>query len=246
MNAALDSGPVSFDVAGKHVLVSGGMGDIGGAFATGFADRGARVIVCDIKPSKSVPSSSAVRYEHLDVCSEDAVNALASTISQLDVLIHCAGALAPFKEHRPAVFQKIVDIHLFGNMRLATAFRPHLKERRGCIINVGSVYSFFGHARLPAYAAAKAAMLSLTKSLAIAYAEDGIRVNGIAPGFIATEMTRSGRHDAEINASLMARCPMRRWGEPIELVGTALFLASSASAFVNGAMIPVDGGFSAS
>lgn len=245
MNPA-DSDPLSFDVAGKHVLVSGGRGDIGAAFAAGFADRGARVIVCDIKPSENVTSCQEMQHEHLDVCDEEAVNALAASIPRLDVLIHCAGVLAPFKEHRPAVFQKIVDVHLFGNMRLATAFRPHLRQHRGCIINVGSVYSFFGHARLPAYAAAKAAMLSLTKSLAIAYAEDGIRVNGIAPGYVDTEMTKSGRQDAEINASLMARCPMKRWAKPIELVGPALFLASAASSFINGVMIPVDGGYSAS
>ncbi|MGA0570009.1 SDR family NAD(P)-dependent oxidoreductase [Variovorax sp. VNK109] len=238
--------PLSFDVSGKHVLITGGTGGIGMAFAQAFADRGSHVVVSDIKPPAEPLRHERMRFEMLDVRDEAAVNALAAKMEKLDVLIHCAGTLVPFKEHQPGVFEKIVDIHLFGNVRLAAAFRPHLKERRGCIINIGSMYSYFGNGRVPAYAAAKTAVMSLTKSLAIAYAEDGIRVNAIAPGWIDTEISKGGQNDEAFNATVMARLPSKRWSPPVELAGTALFLASAASSLVNGVMIPVDGGYVAS
>ena len=141
------------------------------------------------------------------------------------------------------MFRDIVDIHLFGNVRLAAAFRPHLKKTRGCLINIASMYSYFGAPQVPAYAAAKTAVVGLTRSLALAYAEDGIRVNAIAPGWIATEISRGGRENPQFNDNLMDRLPNKRWAEPEELAGTALFLASPASALINGVTIPVDGGY---
>ena len=130
-----------------------------------------------------------------------------------------------------------------GNVRLAAAFRPHLKASRGCMINIGSMYSYFGAPQIPAYAAAKTAVVGLTKSLALAYIDDGIRVNAIAPGWIETEISRRGREDPEFNARLMQRLPNKRWADPDELAGTALFLASPASRLINGVTIPVDGGY---
>ena len=175
--------------------------------------------------------------------SDEAVNALAAKIDKLSVLIHCAGKLVRWEEHQPEVFREIVDIHLFGNVRLAAAFRPHLKQTRGCMINIGSMYSYFGAPQIPAYAAAKTAVVGLTRSLALAYAEDGIRVNAIAPGWINTDISRNGRENPEFNARVMQRLPIKRWAEPDELAGTALFLASPASALINGVTIPVDGGY---
>lgn len=238
--------PLSFDVTGKHVLITGGTGGIGTAFAEAFALKGAFVNITDIKPPAREISHKNIRFEMLDVCDQQAVEALAARTERLDVLIHCAGTLVPFKEHQPAVFEKIVNIHLFGNMRLATAFRPLLKQTQGCIINIGSMYSYFGNGRVPAYAAAKTAVLSLTKSLAIAYAEDGIRVNAIAPGWIDTEISKGGQNDEEFNATVMKRLPSQRWSPPIELAGTAVFLASPASRLITGVTIPVDGGYVAS
>ena len=187
--------------------------------------------------------AAGARFEALDVTSDEAVLALSKKIDRLDVLIHCAGRLKRWEEHQPEVFREIVDIHLFGNVRLAAAFRPHLKQTRGCLINIASMYSYFGAPQVPAYAAAKTAVVGLTRSLALAYAEDGIRVNAIAPGWIATEISRGGRENPEFNDKLMARLPSKRWAEPEELAGTALFLASPASALINGVTIPVDGGY---
>lgn len=236
----------NFSVAGLQVLISGGCGGIGSAFARAFLGSGAGVTVTDLKPPPAELTAAGARFEPLDVTSDEAVNALAARTARLDVLIHCAGRLIRHEEHKPEVFREIVDIHLFGNMRLATAFRAHLKATRGCIINIGSMYSYFGAAMIPAYASAKTAVVGLTKSLAVAYAEDGIRVNAIAPGWIATEISRRGREDPEFNAKVMQRLPTKRWSDPDELAGTALFLASPASALINGVTIPVDGGYVAS
>jgi NAD(P)-dependent dehydrogenase (short-subunit alcohol dehydrogenase family) len=234
---------ISFSVRDKHVLISGGSGGIGSAFAHAFLQHGAQVTVTDLKPPPDDVLRAGARFEALDVTNDEAVLALAKKIDTLDVLIHCAGKLKRWEEHQPEVFREIVDIHLFGNVRLAAAFRPHLKQTRGCLINIASMYSYFGAPQVPAYAAAKTAVVGLTRSLALAYAEDGIRVNAIAPGWIATEISRGGRENPEFNDKLMARLPSKRWAEPEELAGTALFLASPASALINGVTIPVDGGY---
>ena len=234
---------ISFSVQGKHVLISGGSGGIGCAFAHAFLQHGAQVTVTDLKPPPDDVLKAGARFETLDVTSDEAVLALSKKIDTLDVLIHCAGKLKRWEEHQPEVFRDIVDIHLFGNVRLAAAFRPHLKRTQGCLINIASMYSYFGAPQVPAYAAAKTGVVGLTRSLALAYAEDGIRVNAIAPGWIATEISRGGRENPEFNNKLLGRLPNKRWAEPEELAGTALFLASPASALINGVTIPVDGGY---
>lgn len=238
-----DSAAPDFSVAGKTVLISGGTGGIGLAFARAFAAAGATPILADLKPPAE---ETGFRYEALDVRDDAAVRALAERVTALDVLIHCAGRLIRHEEHQPEVFRDIVDIHLVGNMRLATAFRPHLARTKGCLINIGSMYSYFGAAMIPAYASAKTAIIGLTKSLAVAYAEDGIRVNAIAPGWIATEISRRGREEPAFNEKVMARLPTKRWSPPEELAGTAVFLASPAAQLINGVTIPVDGGYVAS
>jgi NAD(P)-dependent dehydrogenase (short-subunit alcohol dehydrogenase family) len=232
-----------FSVAGKAVLISGGTGGIGMAFARAFAACGATPILADLRPPAD---GTPFRYEKLDVRDDAAVRDLAARVERLDVLIHCAGRLIRDEEHRPEVFAEIVDIHLNGNLRLATAFRPHLARTQGCLINIGSMYSYFGAPMIPAYAAAKTAIIGLTKSLALAYAEDGIRVNAIAPGWIRTEISRRGREEPAFNEKVMHRLPTKRWSEPEEPAGTAVFLASPAARLVNGVTIPVDGGYVAS
>jgi len=229
-----------FSVSGKHVLISGGAGGIGTAFARAFRSAGAHVTIADIKPPAT---DEGFAFRPLDVRSDEAVKAIAAGTKRLDVLIHCAGRLLRHEEHKPEVFMDVVDIHLGGNMRLASAFRPHLAATKGCIINIGSMYSYFGASMIPGYAAAKTAVVGLTKSLALAYVEDGIRVNAIAPGWIRTEISRIGREDPPFNDKVLARLPTHRWSEPEELAGTAVFLASPAAALINGATIPVDGGY---
>lgn len=232
-----------FSVAGQHVLISGGAGGIGTAFAKAFRASGAQVTICDLK-RPAVDEGFA--FEELDVRDTAAVDALATKTKTLNVLIHCAGKLIRHEEHKPEVFMDIVNIHLGGNLRLASAFRPKLAMTQGCLINIGSMYSYFGAAMLPAYASAKTAVIGLTRSLAVAYGEDGIRVNAIAPGWIRTEISRGGRDDPAFNDRVMQRLPSKRWSDPEELAGTAVFLASPAARLINGVTIPVDGGYVAS
>lgn len=235
-----------FSVAGKQVLITGGAGGIGRAFARGFHAHGAHVLITDLQPPPGGALPSDIRFERLDVCDDAAVAALAERTATLDVLIHCAGRLSRWEEYKPEVFAAILDVHLVGNLRLANAFRPHLQATRGCLINIASMYSYFGAPQVPAYAAAKTAVVSLTRSLAISFAAEGIRVNAIAPGWIKTEISRGGRENPEFNAKVLARLPAGDWAEPEELAGTAIFLASPASRLINGVTIPVDGGYTAS
>jgi NAD(P)-dependent dehydrogenase (short-subunit alcohol dehydrogenase family) len=234
-----------FSVRGQHAVITGGTGGIGGAFARAFAAHGATVTVTDLREPAG-PLPPGVAFLPLDVRDDNAVAALAAGVPRCDVLIHCAGRLVRHEEHQVETFKDVLDIHLVGALRLANAFRDKLKARPGCIINIGSMYSYFGAAMLPAYASAKTAIVGLTRSQALAYAEDGIRVNAIAPGWINTAISRRGREEPAFNAKVMARLPIGRWAEPEELAGTALFLASPAGALINGVTIPVDGGYTAS
>jgi NAD(P)-dependent dehydrogenase (short-subunit alcohol dehydrogenase family) len=235
------SGP-DFNVSGKHVLITGGRGGIGKAMGIAFRDAGAHVVLADLGDAPL--EQDGMRNVTLDVRNDAACAALANTLGKLDVLIQCAGKLARIKEYEIDVFEDVVATHLFGSFRLAVALRPLLASSKGCVINIGSMYSYFGSPHAPAYGAAKAALVQLTKSLAIAWAKDGIRVNCIAPGWVITELTRGGRENPEFFAKVTSRLPQGRWAEPAEVAGPAVFLASDAASLINGATLAVDGGYS--
>jgi NAD(P)-dependent dehydrogenase (short-subunit alcohol dehydrogenase family) len=137
----------------------------------------------------------------------------------------------------------VLDINLIGTMRAATAFRGKL--RGGAVLNIGSVFAFFGAPHAPAYSASKHAVAGLTKSLAVAFAADEIRVNALAPGWIETPMTAVPRANPTRNAELISRTPMGRWGTPDDLAAPALFLCSPLAGFITGTILPVDGGYMA-
>ena len=143
------------------------------------------------------------------------------------------------------VFQKVIDVNLTGTMRMCVAARPMLAAARGAIVNTASMLSFFGGPSVPAYTASKGGVAQLTKALAVAWAPEGIRVNAVAPGWIATELTRSLVEDEVRSAALLRRTPMQRWGEPGDIGGAAVFLCSPAARFITGAILPVDGGYAA-
>jgi len=161
----------------------------------------------------------------------------------LDVLVNCAGVIRRNAEHEPEVFADVIDINLNGSMRVCTAAREKLKQRKGCIINTASMLSFFGGGLVPGYSASKGGIAQLTKSLAIAYAPDGIRVNAVAPGWIATQLTQALQEDRTRSEAILSRTPLGRWGEPADVAGPVLFLASDAARFVTGVVLPVDGGY---
>jgi len=234
-----------FDFAGATVLVIGASrAGIGAAIARQFKASGAEVAITGIEDAPAPEDRDIFQYHKLDVMDGDAVRVLAETFDGLDVLVNCAAITSRGEEMEPKFFQKVVDVNLFGTFRTAEAFHDALASRKGVIINVASMYARFGSPRNPAYGASKAAVEQLTKSLAIAWAPDGIRVNALAPGFIVTEQSARSRTDPQHVANVNARTPLGRWGQPDDIAGTALFLASSAAGFITGACIPIDGGYS--
>jgi NAD(P)-dependent dehydrogenase (short-subunit alcohol dehydrogenase family) len=231
---------------GRTVLVTGGTSGIGAALAAGFAAAGARVTATGATAAEVEAAAGApgVRHAVLDVRDRPAVEALIAAHDALDGVVNCAGVIRRGDELDPDVFASVLDINLTGTMRVCAAARPLLaRPGTGAIINLASVLTFQGGGLVPGYAASKGGIGQLTKSLAIAYAADGIRVNAIAPGWIVTPLTSALQADEERSAAILARTPMKRWGRPDDLVGGALFLASPAAAFVTGVILPIDGGY---
>jgi len=236
----------AFDFDGRHVLVVGASrGGIGSAIAAGFTECGASVRITGAEPEPIAQDQGRYPYTQLDVAHADAVQRLADSLPALDVLVNCAGIARRGEEYDTAIFARVLDVNLRGLLHLANAFKEHLLASRGTLISIASMYSTYGSPRVPAYGASKAGVAQLTKSLALAWAEHGVRVNAIAPGFIVTEQTARARTDATHYQRVIDRTPVGRWGRPSDIVGPALFLASPAAAFVTGAVIPVDGGYTA-
>jgi NAD(P)-dependent dehydrogenase (short-subunit alcohol dehydrogenase family) len=159
-------------------------------------------------------------------------------------VINAAGIIRREAEYDMATFQQVLDVNLSGMMRVCLACKDKLIATSGSIVNIASMLSFFGGALVPAYASSKGGVAQLTKSLAIAWAPEGIRVNALAPGWIETPLTTGLREDPERAAGILSRTPMNRWGLPSELVGPAKFLVSSEASFITGAVLTVDGGYS--
>jgi 2-deoxy-D-gluconate 3-dehydrogenase len=248
-----------FDLKGKTAIVTGGNGGIGLGMARGLAGAGARVVVAARNAEKS---RRAVReLERLgteawsipvDVADESSVNALVQTTversGRLDILVNNAGMNIRKPAHELALeeWRRVLETNLTGAFLCARAAYPAFKAAgAGKIINVGSMMSIFGASFAPAYGASKGGIVQLTKSLATAWARDRIQVNAVLPGWIDTELTRAAREQVPgLHESVLRRTPAGRWGEIDDLAGIAVFLASRASDFITGAVIPVDGGYS--
>lgn len=230
---------------GRRVLVTGGASGIGAAIAEGFAAAGAEVVATAVSEAEIVARGErpGVVLRPLDVRDGPAVSALVSSLPALDVVVNCAGVIRRGEELDPEVFAEVLDVNLTGSMRVCAAARPALARRGGAIVNLASMLSYFGGGLVPGYAASKGGIVQMTKSLAIAYAPDRIRVNAVAPGWIRTRLTEGLRDDPAREAAILARTPLGRWGEPRDLVGSVQFLASPLAEFVTGAVLPIDGGY---
>lgn len=237
--------------AGKRVLVTGGTSGIGAGLARGFIEAGALVTIAgvsaaEIAAAAADPVLKSANAYALDVRDGRAVQALVDRHDELDVVVNCAGVIRRGEELDPEVFQSVVDINLNGTMRMCAAARPLLTRSRGAIVNLASMLSFFGGGLVPGYSASKGGIAQLTKSLAIAYAADGIRVNAIAPGWIATPLTDALRSSPERSQAILDRTPLKRWGQPSDLVGGVFYLCSPAASFVTGTILAIDGGYAIS
>ncbi|MGB3471288.1 MAG: SDR family oxidoreductase [Erythrobacter sp.] len=247
--------PLDFalDFRGKRVLVTGGSSGIGNGIAHAFANAGAEVIVTGTRPDEGDyleaedSDFTGLAYHQLDVMDRDAPAALADAIGPVDVLIQSQGIVRyGRKEFARQGWDDVVDVNLNSVMDVARAFHGGLAERSGTIIVVSSVAAFQSTLGNPAYGASKAGAASLVKSLGEAWARDGIRVNGIAPGLVPTKITAvTTQHPERLEATLKA-IPMRRTGTPEDMAGVALFLASPLSAYMTGQTLVVDGGLTLS
>ena len=231
-----------FSVTGAHALIAGGASGIGAAIAQALAEAGCRVIAADL-PGAPAPSDRRIEAAEVDVTDEGSVRALAASLDRLDILVNAAGIIRRGAEYEPDVFARVLDVNLLGTMRLCTACRPLLAKQGGSIVNIASMLSFFGGGLVPGYSASKGGVAQLTKSLAIGWAGEGIRVNAVAPGWIATPLTQALQDDPDRSAPILARTPLGRWGRPEDVTGAVIFLCSPAAAFITGVILPVDGGY---
>ena len=248
-----------FDLSGKVAIVTGGNGGIGLGMAEGLARAGATLVVAGRNAGKNAAAVKTLQALGakaaavvVDVTQQPACKAMVATaldqFGRLDILINNAGIniRKQPQEYTPEEWKSVLETNLSSAFYCSQAAYPAmLKSGGGKIINIGSMLSIFGAAFAGPYGASKGGIVQLSKSLACAWAKDNIQVNSVLPGWIDTELTRAARKEvAGLHERVLARTPTGRWGDPADFAGIAVFLASSASDFVNGAAITVDGGYS--
>ncbi len=242
-----------YDYSGAQVLVTGGTQGIGNAIANRFSEAGANVFITGTRADTSEYENdlSAFTYLQLEVTDLDAIKQLPEKLdNRLDVLVNNAGASLPGgqSEWDHDVFEQSVNINLNSAFHISHVCYPMLKKSElqggAAIVSIASLTSFLANDFVPGYGAAKAGLAQLMKTFAITWAKDGIRANSIAAGMTQTRMTQMVQMIPEMNEPVLERTPMSRWGQPEEIAGCAIYLASSDASFLTGQMIVVDGGFS--
>lgn len=249
-----------FDLSGKVAVVTGGNDGLGFGIAQGMALAGAGIVVAGRRTERNVAAAQALAAlgvnttgVEVDVCKESSCRSLLETtlkrFGRIDILINNAGiAIRKQPEsYTLGEWNKVINTNLTGAFLCSQAAYPHMKRNGGGkIVNIGSMLSIFGASYAGAYGASKGGLVQMTKALACAWAKDNIQVNAILPGWIDTPLTESARREvAGLHERVLARTPAGRWGKPQDLAGIAVFLTGAASDFITGAVIPVDGRYSA-
>ena len=232
---------------GFHAVVIGGAGDIGAAISNQFCDLGATVTAtgandADLARTLLKPRAG-LTLATLDVTDDAAVTSFALQHKRVDALVNCAGILARDKEFEIETFMKVLDVNLTGTFRTCMAFHPLLAQTKGSIVNIASMNATLALPRIPAYCASKGGVVMLTKALALKWAEDDIRVNAVAPGYIETAINAAGRTDRAHYQRIADRTAFKRWGRPEDIAGAVAFLCMPASRYATGTVVAVDGGF---
>jgi len=249
-----------FNLQGKVAIVTGGNGGIGLGIARGLASAGSNIVIGARNQAKTEEAVKSLSKEfkvevlglQADVKAEDQVQSMVEKtvekFGRIDILVNNAGInIRKFpQEYTVQEWDEVITVNLRSAFVCAKAVYPAMKKTGGGkIINIGSMTSLMGGAKLAPYGASKGGIVQLTRSLAVAWGPDNIQVNAILPGWINTELTIKARQQLPgLEENVVARTPMGRWGNPADLVGAAIFLASKASDFVTGVALPVDGGFS--
>lgn len=239
---------VTFDFTEAKVLVTGGSNGIGLGVATAFADAGASVTITGTRAAVADYDHDLSRfaYRQCVMTEPDQIEALAAATEAVDVLVNNAGQVLPGgrNEYDPDVFEQALAINVSSAFRLTRRLWAQLKTSRGAVVNMGSMASFFGIEFVPGYGAAKAAVVQMTKTLAVAGGHDGIRVNAVAPGLIESNMTAPMLPHESMIKPHVDRTPLGRVGTPADIAPAVLFLASPAAGYLTGHTLVVDGGFS--
>jgi len=249
-----------FSLQNKVAIVTGGNGGIGKGIARGFAAVGADIVIAARNQAKTDETAREIKNEfgvqvlglQVNVRHDDEIRAMVTQVldrlRRIDILLNNAGINIRNmpQDYLVEEWDEILDTNLRSAFLCSKAVYPAMKEAGGGkIISIGSMTSIFGGAKLAPYGTSKGGIVQLTRSLAVAWAPDNIQVNAILPGWINTDLTRQARKELPgLNERVLARTPVGRWGEPDDLAGAAIFLASSTSDFVTGVALPVDGGFS--
>jgi len=236
-------------LAGKYAVITGGTSGIGRSAALVLKAAGAEVITTgvsekEVQAALADPEFAGIEAHVMNVAYDQEVNDFFGRLQRIDILVNAAGIGGQGPgEFQAESFANTLNINLTGTLRTCSAAKPLLEKQGGAIVNIASMMSFFGSATAPGYSASKGGVVQLTKSLAVAWAEAGIRVNAVAPGWIDTPMTKPLQADPERNARVLGRSPMKRWGRSEEIADGIFFLCSPLSSFVNGIVLPIDGGY---
>ena len=230
--------------SGFHAVVIGGAGDIGAAISKQFCDLGAMVTAtgandADLARTLLKPRTG-LALATLDVTDDAAVTSFVRTLKRVDALVNCAGILARDKEFEIETCMNVIDVNLTCTFRTCMAFHPLLTETRGSIVNIASMNATLALPRIPAYCASKGGVVMLTKALALKWAEEGIRVNAVAPGYIETAINAGGRADRAHYQRIADRTAFKRWGQPEDIAGAVAFLCMPASQYATGTVVAVD------
>lgn len=228
----------------RRAIVTGGGTGIGLATTRLLAERGWSVTAAGLERGDAFPDSAT--FVECDVTDAGGVARLMEGVDELGGLVTCAGIIRYGDEWAPPVFEKVMSVNVTGTLMVIEAAAAALEKSKGAVVNIASMWSWFGNPAAPAYGTSKGAVAALTRSLAVSWGARGIRVNAVAPGWVTTRISEGAFNDPARRARIDSRIPLGRWAEPEEIARVIAFLLSEEATYIHGAIVPVDGGYLAS